>query len=102
MLENVSLEDLVLDDPRNLRALAGDFIEVRIGPRSEWHASQFADPKHQALLYLHHRTLGKYRLGIASNEDVEVALRELPRLFGELCQVEIEWSDAKEKFVKRK
>jgi hypothetical protein len=101
VLDEAKLEDLVHDDARNLRALLDDFTEVRISPRSEWHAGQYSDPAHKALLTLRHRTLGKYRLGIASNQDVEVALRELPRVFGERCRVEIEWSEEKEKFVKR-
>jgi hypothetical protein len=30
-----------------------------------------------------------------------IALRELPRVLGEVCRVEIEWSERDQKFVKR-
>src|SRR6266436_5336380 len=71
-----------------------------IGPRSERHARMYSDHGHQALLHLRHASLGKYRLGIASVEDVAIALRELPRVLGEVCRVEIEWSERDKKFVK--
>ena len=101
VLDATPLEELVGDHPKNLRAPIDEFEEVRIGPRSEWHARNYSDHRHQALLYLRHRSLGKYRLGIASVEDVRVALEELPRVLGEVCRIEIEWSDRDKKFVKR-
>ncbi len=102
VLDNTPLEELIGDDPKNLRAALEDFDEVRIGPRSGFHAGMYSDQAHQALLHLRHKSLGKYRLGIASVEDVRIAVRELPRVLGELCRVDVEWSEAKNKFVKRK
>jgi hypothetical protein len=99
VLDSTPLDDLIEDNPMNLRALLREFEEVRIGPRSARHAAGYADHDHQALLYLRHQSLGKYRLGIASVEDVAVALRELPRIFGSLCQVEIQWSERQKKYV---
>jgi hypothetical protein len=101
VLDATPLDELIADHPKNLRAPLNEFDEVRIGPRSEWHANQYSDHAHQALLYLRHASLRKYRLGIACVEDVEIALRELPRVLGEVCQVEIEWSERDKKFVKR-
>ena len=69
------------------------FEEVRIGPRSDGHARTYSDHHHQALLRLRHRTIGKYRLGIASVHDTQVALKELPRIFGDKCRVEIQWPE---------
>lgn len=102
VLDATPLDELIPDHPKNLRAPLNEFDEVRIRPRSDWHAQQYSDHKHQALLHLRHASLGKYRLGIASVEDVEVALRELPRVLGEVCRVEIEWSEREKKFVKRR
>ena len=102
VLDAAPLEQLIGDHKKNLRAPIDDFEEVRIGPRSERHARLYSDHGHQALLYLRHRSFGKYRLGIASVDDVRIALAELPRVFGEMCRVEIEWSEEEKKFVKRK
>jgi hypothetical protein len=101
VLDSTPLDQLIGDHPKNLRAPLNEFSEVRIAPRSEWHARNYSDHGHQALLYLRHRSLGKYRLGIASVEDVQVALRELPRVLGPVCRIEIAWSDWEKKFVKR-
>ena len=101
VLDSTPLEHLFTDDARNLRASNNEFNEVRIGLRSERHARAYSDHGHQALLYLRHRSLGKYRLGIASEEDVHIAMRELPRVLGDVCQVEIEWSKRDNTFVKR-
>lgn len=101
VLDAMPLDQLIADHPKNVRAALSEFEEVRIGPRSERHARMYSDHEHQALLYLRHRSLGKYRLGIASVEDVETALRELPRVLGQVCVVEIEWSEQDKKFVKR-
>jgi hypothetical protein len=101
VLDETPLEQLIGDHPKNLRAPLNEFDEVRIAPRSERHAQMYSDPRHQALLYLRHRSLGKYRLGLASVEDVQVALRELPRVLKDVCRIEIEWSEQDRKFVKR-
>jgi hypothetical protein len=101
VLDSTPLEQLIGDHPKNVRAALNEFSEARFAPRSERHARQYSDHRHQALLYLRHRSLGKYRLGIASVEDVQVALRELPRVLGPVCRIEIEWSDREQKFVKR-
>jgi len=100
-LDSTPLEDLVRDDKRNIRALIREFDEVKIGPRSPRHATMWGDQSHQAVLILRHRTLGKYRIGLASVEDVRVAVAELPRVFGSICDIGIEWSDREQKFVKK-
>jgi hypothetical protein len=97
ILDESPLEVLVNDHPKNLRAPVSEFEEVRIGPRSDRHARAYGDHSHQALLYLRHRSLGKYRLGIASVEDVRIALEELPRVFGDICRVDIECPEREQK-----
>jgi hypothetical protein len=93
VLDRTPLDQLIGDNPKNLRAPIEGFQEVRIYPRSDVHARMFSDHHHQALLRLRHRSLGKYRFGIASLEDTQVALTELPRLLGERCRVEIPWPE---------
>jgi hypothetical protein len=100
LLLHVDLQ-LIGDNPMNLRAAINEFEEVRIGPRSERHARAYSDHGHVALLTLRHRSLGKYRLGIQSDEDARTAIRELPPALGKVCAVEIEWSEREKKFVKR-
>jgi hypothetical protein len=102
VLDSTPLDDLIGDNPKNLRVALEDIEEVRIGPRSQLHAGLYSDKDHQALLHLRHKSLGKYRLGIAAVEDIQVAIRELPRVLGERCRVGIEWSEQKDKFVKRR
>jgi hypothetical protein len=90
VLDGTPLEQLIGDDARNLRASINEFEEVRIGPRSERHARTYSDHGHRALLVLRHQSLGKYRLGLQTDEDVRVALRELPRVLGKVFQNEID------------
>jgi hypothetical protein len=97
VLDRTPLEELIGDHPKNLRAPIEGFDEVRICPRSDAHARGFSDHQHQALLRVRHRTLGKYRLGIASVHDVQVALTELPRILGNKCREEIKWPEEEQK-----
>ena len=90
VLDATPLDQLIGDNPKNLRAPVDGFSEVRIGKRSERHARSYSDHGHQALLYLRHRDLGKYRLGICTVADVRVAMRELPRVVGSVYKAEIE------------
>src|SRR5262249_32179508 len=66
-----------------------------IVPRSDWHAQQYPDHAHQAMLYLRQRSLGKYRLGISSVEDVQIALKELPQVLGQRPKGLVRAYDAK-------
>jgi hypothetical protein len=93
VLDHTPLDQLISDHPDNIRGSIADFEEVRICPRSDSHARAYSDHGHQARLFLRHRTLGKYRLGIASLYDTQVALKELPRVFGNRCRVEIQWPE---------
>jgi hypothetical protein len=97
LLDGTALEQLIGDHPKNLRAPINEFEEVRIAPRSDRHARAYSDHGHQALLYLRHRSLGKYRLGIASVEDARNALKELPPILGEVCRVEMQWPEREQK-----
>jgi hypothetical protein len=101
VLNATPLDQLIDDHAKNLRAPINEFAEVRIAPRSEWHARQYSDHAHQALLHLRHRSFGKFKLGISSAEDVRVAMKELPRVLGGVCQIEIEWDEWGRRFVKR-
>jgi hypothetical protein len=76
-----------------MRAPLSGFTEVRIGKRSDRHARVYSDHRHQALLYVRHQELGKYLMGIATMEDVQVAMTELPRVLGPVCRVEIKWPE---------
>jgi hypothetical protein len=93
VLDQTPFDQLVSDNPKNLSALVEEVEEVRICPRSDSHARAYSDHHHQALLRLRHRTLGKYRLGVASLRDTQIALTELPRILGNKCHVEIPWPE---------
>jgi hypothetical protein len=81
-LEHTPLDDLIGDHPLNLRAPVDGFEEVRICTRSDSHSRAFSDHGHQAILRVRHQTLGKYRLGLSTVEDVKIAMQQLPRVFG--------------------
>jgi hypothetical protein len=97
VVEHTPLEQLISDHPYNFRASIADFEQVRIRPRSDNHARTFSDHGHQARLFFRHRTLGKYRLGLGSLHDTQVAFKELPIIFGDRCRVEIEWPEQEQK-----
>ena len=89
VLDHTTIDQLIRDHRENIRTFIADFEKVRIRPRSDHHARAFSDHGHQERLFLRHRTLGKYRLGLASLHDTQVAFKELPRVFGDRCHVEI-------------
>lgn len=93
VLNHTQLDQLIGDHPDNIRTSIADIEQVRIRPRSDDHARAFSDHGHQARLFLWHRTLGKYRFGIASLHDTQVAFKELPRVLGDRCRVEIPWPE---------
>jgi hypothetical protein len=95
-LDRTPLSALLDDDPRNVRAPIGEFDEVRIGPRSNFHAFGYSDHRHPALSHIRHRVLGKYRLGIESMPDLRVAIEELPRVLGAVCKVEVPWPESEQ------
>ena len=97
VLNRTPLDQLIGDHPDNIRASIADFEQIRIRPRSDDHARGFSDHSHQARLFLRHHTLGKFRLGIASLKDTQIAFTELPRIFGDKCQVEIKWPEQEQK-----
>jgi hypothetical protein len=90
VLDSTPLEQLIGDNPKNLRAPIDGFTEVRIRKRSDRHARMTSDHRHQAILFLRHQSLGKYVLGIASAADVRVAMTELPRVLDDVYKAEIE------------
>jgi hypothetical protein len=97
VLDSTPLEQLIDDNPKNIRAAVSGFTEVRIGKRSDRHARAYSDHGHQALLYLRHSSLGKYRLGIASAADVRIAMNELPRVLGGVYKAEIDPPESDQK-----
>ena len=97
VLDHTPLEQLISDHPNNIRVSNAEVELLRIRPRSDDHARAFSDHGHQARLFLRHRTLGRYRLGIASLQDTQIALKELPRIFGDRCRIEIQWPEQEQK-----
>lgn len=98
VLEQTALPELLHDDPRNFVARIGDIVGARLVPRSERHARTFSDHRHAALFLFRHRTLGKFRIGLLP-ADVPIAMRELPRLLGSRCRVEIAWNESERRAV---
>lgn len=91
VLDSTPLTGLLNDHPYNLRLSCRGVTDVRILPRSDAHARGFSDHSHQAILRLRHETVGRFKFGISSVADVQTAMRELPRLFGDRyhCDIEI-------------
>lgn len=90
VLNQTPLDDLVYDDDRNMRANIDGLTELRIVQRSDRHARLYSDHGHQALMFVRHQQLGNYLLGIASIEDVQVAMETLPDVVGDAYSTEID------------
>src|SRR5690348_16293287 len=81
VLDTTPLDDLIDDNAMNLRSSVNEFDEARfIAP------SRFKNPSDNAVLMIRHRTVGKLHLGLATVEDVQVAMRELRRVLGDVFQ----------------
>lgn len=83
-LDSTPFEAQIADHPLNLRLPVAGFTEARFCPRSDAHARLFSDHHHQARLFLRHRAVGKYRLGLQTVEETRLAMREVPRRLGAL------------------
>jgi hypothetical protein len=63
---------------------------LRIGPASWWRRFM-SGIEHEGILTLQHRRKGKVTLGLPSLTDVRRAVEELPRLFGEVVEINLPW-----------
>jgi len=68
----------------------GDVSHLRIGPASWWRRF-LSGIEHEGILTLQHRWKGKVTLGLPSLTDVRRAVGELPRLFGEVVEINLPW-----------
>jgi hypothetical protein len=113
MIDASPLEALIPDNADNFRAAFNDVQQLVIGPRSQTLANCFRERKyemengmivgeHKAVLLLKHKTKGKVEMGLLTDDDVRTAMRELPKVFGGTCKIEIEWSDRERKFLKKR
>jgi len=90
VLNTTQLPQLLNNHPKNLRFSLRGMTEISILPRSDGHARAFSDHEHQAIMRVVHESLGNYKLGIRTVHDVEVAMRELPKLLGNRFRAEID------------
>jgi hypothetical protein len=67
-----------------------DVSRLRIGPASWWRRF-LSGIEHEGLLTLRHRWKGKVTLALPSLTDVRRAVEELPRLFGEVVEINLPW-----------
>jgi hypothetical protein len=71
----------------------GDVSWLRIDPPSTY-IRVFCGVDHEGLLKFEHRTAGKMKLALPSWKDAKKAVEELPKLFGDLVQVNLVWGSA--------
>ena len=57
--------------------------------------------EHAGLLCFTHPQKGKFKLELFTPEDARIVFAELPKALGEKLTVNVEWSDAKQRFVKK-
>lgn len=88
-----SFEELRGDHAENFAVAPDAILSARLGPRSRWHAGEFSDPHHVALLTVRTASHGKQRLGLRTLEGIHTAVHELPRILGERCRVDLVWSE---------
>jgi hypothetical protein len=71
----------------------GDITWLRIDPPSGY-IRVFCGVDHEGILKFEHRTAGKMKLALPSWKDAKKAIEELPKLFGDLVQVNLSWGTA--------
>lgn len=113
LLQGVILGDRRPAEPRDREQLLGVADEVTLRQYAEaWKGSFAADPQdvsclrigpascwrrflsgieHEGILTLQHRWKGKVTLALPSLTDVRRAVEELPRLFGEVVEINLPW-----------
>jgi hypothetical protein len=67
-----------------------DVSRLRIGSTSWWRRF-LSGIEHEGMLTLQHRWEGKVTLALPSLTDVRCAVEELPRLFGEVVEINLPW-----------
>jgi hypothetical protein len=84
----------------NFRATAGDFTSISIEAVGFWN-SLTVGPDCAAVLQFTHRGRGNYTVALLSLDDVRIAAEALPAALGTGVQVNVVWSDASLKYVKK-
>jgi hypothetical protein len=71
----------------------GDITWLRIDPPSAY-IRFFCGVDHEGILRFEHRAAGKMKLALPAWKDAKKAVEELPKLFGDLVQVNLSWGSA--------
>jgi hypothetical protein len=99
-------------DVEELRRLAatekGSFVAVpeeltnlRLDPPSGFLGVMLSGAPHAGLLCFSHPKRGKYKLELFTPEDAKSAYLELPRALGAQIAVNVDWSEPKQRLVKK-
>jgi hypothetical protein len=100
-------------DVTELRRLAGsekgsfvatrdELADLRLEPPSRFLAIMLSGSEHAGLLRFSRPAGGKYKLELFSSEDAKTAYMELPRALGERIAVRAEWSEEKQRLLKKR
>jgi hypothetical protein len=84
----------------SFRATAADFTSMSIDAIGFWN-SLTVGPDCAAVLYAKHAERGNLTLALLTLDDARIATEELPKTLGNLVAVNVVWSNASLKFVKK-
>ncbi len=90
MADEDTLRDYASMRDGSLIADADDLKWLRIDPPSGWYRFWYR-AEHEGVLRFAHRTRGKMALALPTTRDVRLAREELPKLFGEAVQINLQW-----------
>jgi hypothetical protein len=102
VIDDTPLDELIEGDKRNFVADPSGFTEATFLPRTFWMtvATGGAVP-YVGRLLMRHSEHGKLNLLFEDVKQMDAALRMVPPLLGDLVEVEVRWSEKKQKFLPR-
>ncbi len=91
--DETTLRDIVYTGDAAFILGRGDITWLRIDPPSGY-IRFICGLDHEGLLKFEHRVAGKMKLALPAWKDAKKAVEELPKLFGDLVQVNLAWGSA--------
>lgn len=101
-MDNSSLDKLINDHKHNFRVRIKRIEAASLDPFSFWLGVFYQQPNHAGVFRFQHPDRENMRLVIGSTKETKKAYETLPSVFGERLATNVEWSEQKNRSVRKK
>ncbi len=100
-LDRARFDELITSHEHNFRVAAGAVSEMSIEPRSFWFGVWHNRPLNTGFLRFNHPEKGRINFCIESQDDLKIAVKNVPESLRNQVVVNVEWDAKKKKFVRK-